>query len=98
MKLTEQRAFCISCMYSGCNPYTNIFFFFWKRIVIIASSELGPVSNERFVNLTNFTFYKGKLEFQDCLIFEGATTFFLKSRCFFHFTEKSFVIRYNAHF
>ena len=52
--------------------YTQIFSFFRKIFVNIASLELRPVSNERS---GNFTFYMGIHEFSNPSIFDKITLF-----------------------
>ena len=49
------------------NIDTNIFVFFWKKVVDIAIKELGPVSNE---SLGSSTYYRGILKFLNSYIFE----------------------------
>ena len=54
------------------------FRFFWKKVVNIAITELGLISNE---SLGNPTYYRGNLKFKNHLFF-----FFLKNNGFLNFS------------
>ena len=47
--------------------YTSIFSFFWKRVVNIVSSEIGPFSNEKY---DYFTIYRALIFFENITVFK----------------------------